>query len=235
MTHSIHFISLGPGDPELITRKGERLLREAEIIFYPATQTSEGLTSRALEILRALEIDNGKTRPFFLPMRKERTAAWQAYDKLCEKVRQAYTADKKVAIVAEGDAGFYASIQYAFDKLRTEGFPVVRVAGIPAFIAAGSLAGLHIASQEERLQVFPGNASFAELKQGIETGDSLVIMKLSACRDALREAIQKLSRQARFHYFENVSTMSERYLSDPEKILKQTFPYFSLMIIQPNS
>ena len=36
MNHPIHFVSLGPGDPELITLKGLKTLQKADIIYCPA-------------------------------------------------------------------------------------------------------------------------------------------------------------------------------------------------------
>ena len=52
--------------------------------------------------------------------------------------------DKNVAITAEGDSGFYSSVNYMFDKLASMGLPITTVAGVPAFIAAGAISGLHI-------------------------------------------------------------------------------------------
>ena len=37
MTYPISFVSLGPGEPELITVKGLRQLQKADIIYCPAT------------------------------------------------------------------------------------------------------------------------------------------------------------------------------------------------------
>ena len=52
MNHPIHFVSLGPGDPELITLKGLKTLQKADIIYCPATQGKHGIISRATDILR---------------------------------------------------------------------------------------------------------------------------------------------------------------------------------------
>ena len=54
MNHPIHFVSLGPGDPELITLKGLKTLQKADIIYCPATQGKHGLISRATDILKAI-------------------------------------------------------------------------------------------------------------------------------------------------------------------------------------
>ena len=182
MNHPIHFVSLGPGDPELITLKGLNTLQKADIIYCPATQGKHGIISRATDILKAIEVDESLIHPFILPMSKERTDALNAYNELFLDAQAEYLKGKQIVIVAEGDAGFYSSIQYVYDKFEEAGIPVDRIAGIPAFIAAGALAGIHIVKQEEQINVIPGTASFDELSAKIENGMIIVIMKLPGCK-----------------------------------------------------
>lgn len=232
MNRTITFVSLGPGEPELITVKGLKTLQQADQIFCPATLTPSGKqVSRAANILKALEIEEHKIRPFVLPMSKDRQKAIEAYDQLLVDAANSLHEGKKVVIVAEGDAGFYTSIQYIYHQLEKEHIEVKRVPGIPAFIAAGATRGLHIVKQEERLMVIPGTATADELDQFIRQGYNLVIMKLSACIEAVHECIRR-HPETHFHYFENVGTEKEKYISDPEIIAQTNFPYFSLLIIQ---
>jgi precorrin-2 C20-methyltransferase (EC 2.1.1.130)/cobalt-factor II C20-methyltransferase (EC 2.1.1.151) len=60
--------------------------------------------SRAADILRALDIPESALCPFILPMSKDRSLAHQAYDGVYEEVVKLYDGQKKIAIVAEGDA-----------------------------------------------------------------------------------------------------------------------------------
>ena len=151
MNRTITFVSLGPGEPELITLKGLKTLQQADRIFCPATLTTSGKqVSRAAHILRALEIKEEKIHTFVLPMSKDRQKAIEAYDQLLSDAIRALQEDKKVVIVAEGDAGFYTSIQYIYHQLEKQQIRVQRVPGIPAFIAAGATGGLHIVKQEEQ-------------------------------------------------------------------------------------
>ena len=113
MSYPICFVSLGPGDPELITLKGLKKLRQADIIYCPATISKSGQPlSRAARIIEGLEIEKSVVQFFTLPMSKDRTKVWKVYDTLYEKAISARDKEKKVVIVAEGDAGFYSSIQY---------------------------------------------------------------------------------------------------------------------------
>ena len=164
-------------------------------------------------------------------MSKDRTEAWKAYDALYNEAESNYAEGKQIVIVAEGDAGFYSSIQYIYDKFTAAGIAVQRIAGIPAFIAAGALAGLHIVKQEEQIVVIPGTPSADELSEKINAGYVIVIMKLSQCVEAVHECIRK-HPQTQFHYFENVGTEKEYYTSDKKIIADKIYPYFSLMIIQ---
>lgn len=232
MTYPISFVSLGPGEPELITVKGLKQLQQADLIYCPSTQSRQGQPlSRAADIVRALEINEEAIRCFTLPMSKDRTEAWKAYDALYTEAAAGYAAGKRIVIVAEGDAGFYSSIQYIYDKLTEAGIAVARIAGIPAFIAAGALAGLHLVKQEEEIVVIPGTATAEELQEKIAAGYVIVIMKLSQCTEAVHACIRTCP-QARFHYFENIGTEKEYYTSDKQLISQKSFPYFSLMIIQ---
>ena len=232
MTYPISFVSLGPGEPELITVKGLKQLQQADIIYCPATRNKQGDTfSRAADIVRALEINEAVIQCFMVPMSKDRMEAWKAYDCLYNEAMANHTAGKRIVIVAEGDAGFYSSIQYIYDKLTDAGIAVQRIAGIPAFIAAGALAGLHIVKQEEQIIVIPGTPSAEELSEKIDAGYVIVIMKLSQCVETVHDCIRK-HPQTQFHYFENVGTEKEYYTSDKKIIADKVFPYFSLMIIQ---
>lgn len=236
MNYPIHFVSLGPGEADLITLKGYKILQNADIIYCPSTAMKDSICneSRALRILKELEIDESKIRLFKLPMSKKRADALSVYNSLHDNIMSVINEGNRIAIVAEGDAGFYSSIQYLYDKLKESEIRVERVAGIPAFIAAGAYAGFHIAKQEEQLIVIPGIVTAEELSCKIKEGKAIVIMKLSQCIEAVHTCIQ-LHPETSFHYFENVGTEREYYTSDKDIILKTKFPYFSLMIIQTNN
>lgn len=230
--YPVIFVSLGPGEPELITLKGLKALQAADCIFCPETITPDGRTlSRAADILRRLEIPDNALRRFLLPMSKRREGALTAYNRVYEETLSLYHQGKRVVIVAEGDAGLYSSIHYIYEKLQRADIPVEQIAGIPAFIAAGARGGLHIASQEERLTVIPGITTAGEIEKLIGEHSAVVIMKLSQCTDEIHRCL-RLHPEYEYHYFENVGTAKEKYLTDREQMATLRFPYFSLLMIR---
>lgn len=232
MIYPVCFVSLGPGDPDLITLKGLKQLQSADLIYCPATQSKEGVfQSRSKQLLEELQI----TRPvalFHVPMDKDRNKAQQVYKELSDAILQEQGLGKRIVLVAEGDAGFYSSIHYVMDYLQQHNVLMERVAGVPAFIAAGVLANLHIVKQEEQLHVIPGKTSKEELCFLLQRQYTIVIMKLSQASDLIKEMRPELSEMDWF-YFENIGCDNQIHLTDKEVILARNFPYFSLLIIKP--
>ncbi len=231
LPNPVLFVSLGPGDPELITLKGLKALQSADLIFHPVTKKHDGSRiSRSSHLLRALDIPEERLIEFHLPMNRERTEALNTYDTVCNEIIRANPTHTKICVVAEGDAGFYSSVHYIYEKLQNNRIPVKHIPGIPAFIAAGACAGLHVVSQKERLCIIPGATTVSEIEEHIRKQETVVIMKLSQCIDEVHLFIRSHS-EFDYHYFENIGTNGEKYLRDAQEIALLTFPYFSLLII----
>ncbi len=234
MTNTVTFVSLGPGDPELITLKALKCLQKASAIYCPGTTAKTGkIMSRARKIMTNLGIDTAKINVFDVPMSKERTLTKKDYEATAQKIQKHLeTATETIAVCAQGDASFYSSIYYISELLAAQNIEIKRIAGVPAFIAAGTLANIHIVKQEERLRVIPGVVTYEDLEKECQTGNTVVIMKTPQSEAVIKKAIQTLSN-TEFHYFENVGvTEKEFYTNDKSEILERKFPYFSLLIIK---
>lgn len=98
MSNPVIFVSLGPGEPELITLKGLKALQNADCIFCPETRTANGrIFSRAADILHALDIPDTTLSRFALPMSKNREQAFAAYDKVYSEASLLHKENKKSA------------------------------------------------------------------------------------------------------------------------------------------
>jgi len=234
MLPAVHLLSLGPGDPELLTLKAVRTLREADIVMMPATRSAEGqVTSRALNIISPWT-DVAKQRLYELPMRSDRRAAQTVYDTICRDAADSYQAGRRVVIVVEGDVSIYASIHYVLERLQSAGVPVVQSPGIPSFIAAAASAGLSLVCQQERLVVLPGDADAELLRRLLSDRHVVVVMKLSQCQQALKDYLLQYPA-AVCHYFENVGMDNQFHTTDHNVIVARQIPYFSLCVLYPEA
>ena len=228
--HPIVFLSLGPGDPGLLTQTAVGILKDADVVMVPATRDHEGgLSSRATDIIREW-CDASRLRAYELPMLKDRRAVLTVYDSLCRDAGLLYRQKRRVVVAAEGDVSIYASIHYVMDRLRAEGIPVVQQPGIPSFIAAAAVAGMSLVSQHQRLTILPGDADVPTLQHLLANGHVVVVMKLSQCQDALK-AFLRGNAKAQCHYFEHIGTEREFHTTERQEILSRPVPYFSLCVL----
>ncbi len=118
MSHPVYFVGAGPGDPELITVKGRRLLREADVIVY----TGSLVPRQLLEGLQA-EIHN---------------SAGLNLEEVLEIVIKNQMAAKKVVRLHTGDPAIYGAINEQIAALREKNIPFTVVPGVSSATATAA-------------------------------------------------------------------------------------------------
>jgi len=226
ITYPVHFLSLGPGGAENVTLGNAREIDAADKIFCFGTHGKSHCADTLSELT-----DLDKVKVIDIPMSKDRTSVLDIYKNLATSVAEGYASGKKIAIATEGDSGLFATTHYVMDMLTEQGIPCIQHAGIPAFIGAGAIAGLHIAKLEERLTIVPGNITAMEIADSISKNNNLVVMKLSMATEAIHECMN-LHPEFHYHYFCNIGTDNQEYINDIATLKGMQYPYFSLMIIQ---
>ena len=120
MKQPIIFLGAGPGDPELITLKGRRLLDAADVIVYAGSLVNPAL----LDGVQA-EIHD---------------SAGMTLDEVLDVLTAAWQADKKAVRLHTGDPALYGAIREQMQRLEQEGIPYEVVPGVSsAFAAAAAL------------------------------------------------------------------------------------------------
>lgn len=232
MTEPIYFVSLGPGEPELMTLQAFRLLERCSRIYTPVAIAPTGKrSSKATEIMLSLGIRAEQLISYDLPMSKQREGAERAYRRVADEIislRQ-MGCDECIAVVAEGDSGFYSSSAYIGDHLLEAGLSIKQLAGVPAFIACNALIGGQLVQLEEQLRVIPGEATEAEWAEAWSSQHTIVVMKGSLCQDEIQRAVRAYPER-KWHYLEFVGQEREYYSTDLEEICTRKFPYFSIII-----
>lgn len=120
MKHPIFFIGAGPGDPELITVKGKRLLLEADRVVYAGSLVPEAL-------LVGLKPDASVYNSASLTL--EETHAL---------LREGYHGKEQVVRLHTGDPSLYGAIQEQMELLDRDGIPYQVVPGVSAAFAAAA-------------------------------------------------------------------------------------------------
>ncbi|MFI3289529.1 MAG: precorrin-2 C(20)-methyltransferase [Rikenellaceae bacterium] len=234
MKSKIIFVSLGPGDPELVTLKGFKTLQNSDVILCPSTISKDGReVSRSEDIVVSIGIEISKVRRFIVPMSRDREQTLKLYREVAELAVEIASSGQSVAITAEGDAGFYSSAQYINDYVEELGVSTDRISGVPAFIDCARLAHTPLVSGDSSVEIMAYVDSAESLIQKIKEQKSIVLMKISQREEIIKEALRNTDSY-NIYYIESCGVDSlERIITDREEVLSRKFPYFAIIIIKP--
>src|SRR3712207_4818940 len=113
---TLYGISVGPGDPELITLKGLRILKQVPVVAFPAgIHGKPGMAQQIVEQwLEGVRVQLALTFPYVQDI-ATLTQAWQT---AAEQVWQYLEVGQDVAFVCEGDVSFYSTFTYLAQTLQ---------------------------------------------------------------------------------------------------------------------
>lgn len=117
---TVYFIGAGPGDPELITVKGQRLIRNCPVILYAGSLVPDAViaVNSAEQVINTAELH---------------------LSEIVELLRQAHQRGQDVARVHSGDPSLYGAIGEQIRELRALGIPFEIVPGVTATAACAAL------------------------------------------------------------------------------------------------
>ncbi|GAA3653610.1 precorrin-2 C(20)-methyltransferase [Nocardioides ginsengisoli] len=231
-------VGIGPGDPELITRKAERLIGTAAVVAFHAGVRKESHARRIAAHLIPADVVEEELR---YPVTTGTTdhpqgyvgALADFYDECEQRLAAHLDAGRDVVLLAEGDPLFYGSSMYLLDRFRDR-FDVEVVPGVPAFAAATATVPAPLVRQNDVLTVLPGTLPEPELARRLADTDGAVIMKLGRTFPAVRSALAQAGRLEGALYVERASQAEERWLPVAE-VDADSVPYFSLIVVPGDS
>lgn len=147
----VWLVGAGPGDPELLTRKAERLIRAADVIFYDAL-VGPGVLALAL----------GGTE--LVPVGKRSGRHSKDQGSINDLLLNAARSGQRVVRLKGGDPSIFGRSAEEMDHLRTHGIAVHVVPGITAASAAAASAGISLTlrGMARRLQFVTAHARAGE-------------------------------------------------------------------------
>ena len=189
MEHTVgtfYGVSVGPGDPELLTLKAVRCIEQCPVLAAPRTAEGRML---ALEIVKGAVDVSGKTiLPLQFAMSRDADTLRASHEAAAGAVREALDAGQDVAMLNLGDVSIYATYGYLEEILKAQGYPTARIAGVPSFCAAAAALGRSLTDgMEAPLTLAPGRHA----EQVLDAPGAKVLMKsgrqLPAALAALRQ------------------------------------------------
>jgi precorrin-2/cobalt-factor-2 C20-methyltransferase len=237
MTGKLFVVGVGPGDPELMTLKAVKILKEAPCIFVPKGR-EEG-SSLALSIVqKALALDGREIVEAYFPMMKTRGGAdagvlGAAWDDIVRAVLARLDAGIDAAFITIGDPSVYSTFFYLYDRLlalRPE-LAIEFIPGISSINAAAARARVPLGLGNERIVVLPANY-LETLRETLEKYETVVLMKVNKVFDAVKDALIRAGLAKKAVYVARAGMEDERVIKDITSVRDEDLNYFSLVIVR---
>ena len=216
-------VGVGPGDPEYMTLKACRLIRENEIIAVPGKVPQESVAYK-IAVGAVPELADKTLVPVDMPMVRDREKI-DAQHRAAAKLFETYLDEgKNVVFLTLGDSTIYCTFSYIQHYLEADGYTVELVSGITSFCAAAARLGVSLTEWDEPLHILP---AVHKLGTALDQPGNYILMKSASRMAAVKELLRRSGRKVSM--VENCCMAGEkRYFSVDE--IPDDAGYFSLII-----
>jgi len=230
---TLYGIGIGPGDPELITLKGARLIGGCRNLFVPKARTAS--ESVALAIARPLVGPEAKIEELLFPMTADREELSARWDEAATRVTAILAAGEDACFLTLGDPLLYSTYIYLLRALRKRlpDLKVVTIPGITAFGAAAALAEFPVGEGREPVTICPAADDLTAVRRALAQGGTVVLMKIGK---RLPEVLDLLDAEGLLDksVFVSRATMEDERIETDLRRLKAEGPeagYLSIILV----
>lgn len=233
-TGTVYCLGLGPGDPDLMTVRADRLLRRAKhVAFF----RKAGRKGQARQIVEGMLPDGAQEFAMEYPVTTEipftdpeyNRCLSKFYEECAAKLRALVSGGEDVMVLCEGDPFFYGSFMHLHTRLSGD-VPVEIVPAITGMSAAWTATGTPITWGDDTLTVVMGTLPEPELLRRLADSDAVVIMKIGRNFDKVCNALKAAGKfdAAWLVEFASMPGQTVQRLSEAEG---KVTPYFSIIVV----
>ncbi|MEM7318751.1 MAG: precorrin-2 C(20)-methyltransferase [Pseudomonadota bacterium] len=231
---TIYGLGLGPGDPDLMTVRADRLLRGARhVAFF----RKPGRSGQARKIVNGMIPSDAIEFPMEYPVTTEIPVTDPRYNELLsvfyadctDHLKALSSHGEDVVVLCEGDPFFYGSFMHLYARLRAD-TPIKVVPAITGMSGAWTATGDPITWGDDVLTVLMGTLPEEVLVERMTQTDALVVMKIGRNIDKVKRALSAAGLFDRAWLVEYAQMPNQRVTRLAESADHVT-PYFSIIIV----
>lgn len=224
----LYGLGVGPGDPELMTIKAARIIRESDIIAIPESgQTVNGAYTIAKSAVP--EMDQMKCIKVPMPMTRDRQKLEESHRAAAAQIAEYLRQGKEVAFLTLGDPSIYSTYTYVHDRILDAGFEAEMVPGIPSFCAVAARLNRGLTEASAALHIIP--ASYEGLGEAMKMKGTKVLMKSGKSIGKVKEMLLAEPEKWEAQMVERCGMEGERIFYSAEEISEDA-GYFSIVVVK---
>ena len=225
MTGTLYGLGIGPGDPELLTLKAVRLIRENEVIAFPGEMPQETVAYQ-IAVQAVPELAEKELTALPMPMTKDPKVLEETHTHAADIVENFLKNGKNVVFLTLGDPTVYSTYLYVHKKILERGLKAEIVSGITSFCAVAARLNMGLVEKAEPLHVIP--ASY-QIEEALKLPGTKVLMKAGKKMKEVKATLQEIGAQAVM--IENCGMPDEKIYANAEEI-PENAGYYSLIIVK---
>lgn len=223
MAGILYGVGVGPGDPELMTMKAVRLIRENEVIAVPGPVAEETVAYQ-IAVQAVPELASKVLVPVNMPMTHDKEEMERNHDLAAQTLEGYLEQGKNVVFLTLGDPTIYSTYLYVQKRVADHGYQTELVSGITSFCAAAARANVSLVEWSEQLHVLP---AVHRLEHPLDLPGNYVLMKSGKKMAQVKEMLRKSGRDVVM--VENCGMESEHVYNSVDEIPDDA-GYYSLII-----
>lgn len=230
---TLYGVSLGPGDPGLITRRAWQLLSGDGHWTYPVRKKNSD--SYALDIaLRAGLGLPAEHTPLHFPMTHDAELLARYWLEAAQAVLAKLQQGEDVLFLVEGDASTYSTFGHLQRSVRAlqPDVTVEVVPGVSSFHAAAARCGEPLADVDDTIAIVPAGYGIEQIERMLADFDTLVLLKVKPLLDDIIDLLRRHDLLAQGWFIEKAGAPEERMVHDLSSLQGQKVNYLSLLIIK---
>lgn len=234
---TIHGVGLGPGDPDLMSVRADRLLRNARHFAHFRKAGRQGQARRiANDVLNpnatefAMEYPVTTEIPVSDPRYNQALSSF--YADCAGHLRTLAEAGEDVVVLCEGDPFFYGSFMHLHSRLH-DIVPVNVVPAITGMSGAWTATGQPITWGDDVLTVLMATLPEDDLARRMGDTDALVVMKIGRNIDKVRRAL-KAAGKLDAAWIVEYAAMPNQTVTRLAEASDKITPYFSIIVVHGN-
>jgi precorrin-2/cobalt-factor-2 C20-methyltransferase len=223
-------VGVGPGDPELLTLRAVRAIREADVIFAPTRRS--GGRSMALEIARE-HVAEGRQAAILVPFPEASPGG--AWDEAARQIVEALAEGRRGVFLTEGDPMLFGSFGHLAAALgkRAPDLQIEIVPGVSSVTAAAAAAGIALTDYQDRLAIVPASADLADVESALRSFDCVVILKVGSVLGRLLALLDRLDLIGGAVYVRRCGWPEQEIVHDVRSLVASPpSDYFALLIVK---
>ena len=229
---TLYGISVGPGDPELITLKGLTCLQKSPIVAFP---TGIGNKAGMAEQIVAPWLREAQHKlPLSFPYVLDDQVLLTAWQQAAEQVWYYLQRGEDVAFVCEGDVSFYSTFTYLAQTLENlhKDVQIQIIPGVSSPMAVSAVLGLPLTIGNQRLAVLPALYSISDLEKVLSWADVVVLLKVSSVYPQVWHILHQYNLLDLAWVVERATWPDQVIYGDLRSHPNLALSYFSLLVVE---